>query len=127
MGREERAMSGELAWFPMTAAQATAVQQSCAEAMGLLLVEQLELGEGKAFELVLIPTGEFLMGGQDDDSGGAPRQVRFQRPFYLSRYPVTQAQWTAVMDTNPAHFRDCPDCPIENVAWEAIVAFCAQA
>ncbi|MCQ2235192.1 MAG: formylglycine-generating enzyme family protein [Paludibacteraceae bacterium] len=37
--------------------------------------------------------------------------------FYISKYPVTQAQWFAVMGTNPSKFPNNNN-PVENVSWE---------
>lgn len=37
--------------------------------------------------------------------------------FFLSKYEVTQAQWTALMGDNPSHFKDCYLCPVENISW----------
>lgn len=43
-------------------------------------------------------------------------------PFYAGKYPVTQAQWEAVMGSNPSHFKDCgADCPVENISWDDII------
>ena len=44
--------------------------------------------------------------------------------FYLSKYEVTQKEYLAVMGTNPSHFQECPDCPVESVCWYDAVAFC---
>jgi formylglycine-generating enzyme required for sulfatase activity len=43
-------------------------------------------------------------------------------PFYLGRFEVTQAQWHAVMGSNPAHFKG-PDRPVERVSWQEAKAF----
>lgn len=37
--------------------------------------------------------------------------------FYISKYPVTQAQWFAVMGNNPSKFQNNNN-PVENVSWE---------
>jgi len=38
--------------------------------------------------------------------------------FYIGRYPVTQAQWQAVMGNNPAVHKECGgNCPVEGVSW----------
>lgn len=62
----------------------------------------LELGDGVRLELIEIPAGEFWMGspltehGSADDEGPRKR-VRFTRPFFMARTPVTWAQFLAVM------------------------------
>lgn len=45
------------------------------------------------------------------------------RSFALSKYEVTQEQWEAVMGENPSRFKNCPQCPVEQVSWDDIQAF----
>src|SRR5262249_38027127 len=75
-------------------------------------------------ELILIPAGEFRMGAEDGDADEKPAHlVRISRPFYLGKYPVTQAQWEAVMGTNPSHFTGDPSLPVEDVSWNDVQEF----
>ncbi|NUM79612.1 SUMF1/EgtB/PvdO family nonheme iron enzyme [bacterium] len=70
-----------------------------------------------------IKPGEFLMGLQNDSSA-PPHSVRITKPFFISRYEVTQKQWRTIMDTNPSQFKDCgDDCPVENVNWFEVKKF----
>jgi formylglycine-generating enzyme required for sulfatase activity len=70
-------------------------------------------------ELILISPGEFLMGSEDGGSWEKPvRRVHISQPFYLGKYPVTQAQWQAVMGNNPSHFTGDLNRPVEQVSWE---------
>jgi formylglycine-generating enzyme required for sulfatase activity len=74
-------------------------------------------------EFVLIPAGTFLMGAAQGAADERPvHQVTINRPFYLGRYPVTQTQWTTVMQTNPSGFLG-EQQPVENVSWEEIQQF----
>ena len=90
-----------------------------------------DLGAGVFLEMVAIPGGTFLMGspetepGRDDDEG--PQHEVTVAPFLMGRYPVTQAQWQAVMGAgkNPSHFKG-PQRPVERVTWNEAVAFCEQ-
>ena len=80
------------------------------------------MGGGVKMELVLIPTGEFMMGSPDSDkyadTDEKPQQrVRITKPFYLGKYLVTQEQWEAVMGNNPSHFKG-PKNPVECVIWD---------
>ena len=43
--------------------------------------------------------------------------------FEISKYEVTQAQWKAVMGENPSYFKNCDQCPVENVSWNDIQIF----
>jgi formylglycine-generating enzyme required for sulfatase activity len=82
----------------------------------------MDLGRGVKLEMVLIPAGEFLMGSPDSDkdanAGEKPQhRVRIIKPFYLSKYLVTQEQWKAVMGGNPSEFTG-PKNPVETVSWD---------
>ena len=37
--------------------------------------------------------------------------------FCISQYQVTQKTWQEIMGSNPSHFKDCDDCPVEQVSW----------
>ncbi|MEI6206576.1 MAG: SUMF1/EgtB/PvdO family nonheme iron enzyme [Desulfuromonadales bacterium] len=63
-------------------------------------------------DLCAIPAGTFMMG---DSSHSPVHQVTISRDFYLGKYPVTQAQWEAVMGRNPSKFKGA-DRPVEQVS-----------
>jgi formylglycine-generating enzyme required for sulfatase activity len=95
-----------------------------------------------AFDLVLIPTGEFVLG----DAGGRPNErpatrVRIERPFYLGRTEVTNAQYAAVArDAHDSGFvswmsidwrgeghpLNRPDQPAVRVSWHEAMQFCQE-
>jgi uncharacterized protein (TIGR02996 family) len=89
-------------------------------------------------QLALIPSGTFLMGspegvGQADEH--PQHEVQISQPFYLGVFPVTQAQWRAVMGNNPSWFCATGDgknsvkglntdhFPVEQVSWEDVQTF----
>ncbi len=80
--------------------------------------------------LRLVPEGEFLMGsaGPADEVGPERPQhrVRIARPFYLGEFPVTQAQFEALLGRNPSRFRGDSDRPVERVSWFAAREFCLR-
>jgi len=44
--------------------------------------------------------------------------------YEMGKYEVTQAEWKAVMGSNPSHFVNCGDtCPVEQVSWNDIQDF----
>lgn len=79
------------------------------------------------FNMVAIPAGTFTMGctseQQDCSNDEMPVHQVTLSSFYLSETEVTQAQWLAVMGTNPSRFKDCDDCPVERVSWNDIQVF----
>ena len=76
--------------------------------------------------LVRISGGTFLMGSPNTEprrfSNENQRQVTVS-PFFMGRYEVTQAEFQAIMGTNPSHFRG-PDLPVENVSWFDAIEYC---
>ncbi len=51
-------------------------------------------------------------------------EVTLTRGFYMGRTEVTQAQWEAIMGSNPSHNAFCGDpCPVEKVTLNDIVTF----
>ena len=74
-----------------------------------------------AANMVAVEGGEFLMGAGPDDAEAAnderPQHYVKVDGFQISRYEVTQAQWAAVMGSNPSRFSGCDDCPVERVSW----------
>jgi len=75
-------------------------------------------------ELVAVPEGSFRMGNIWEDGGLDEKPVHLVRvaAFHLARFPVTQAQWQAVMGTNPAASSGAvfvgADKPVVNVSWD---------
>jgi formylglycine-generating enzyme required for sulfatase activity len=79
-------------------------------------------------EMVKVKSGSFVMGWVKERDGAGyfgenahPVQIA---AFELGKYPVTQAQWRAVMGDNPSHFQDGGDtCPVERVSWDMAQQF----
>ena len=88
-----------------------------------------DLGNGITLDLVKIPGGRFQMGapaaGRSDDGG--PQHSVTVPEFWLGKYAVTQAQYQAVMGTNPSKFSaNGANRPVEQVSWQEAVAFCEK-
>ena len=43
--------------------------------------------------------------------------------FEIGKFEVTQAEWDAVMGTDPSHFKGCAACPVENIDGDTVRAF----
>jgi formylglycine-generating enzyme required for sulfatase activity len=76
-------------------------------------------------EFILIPPGDFIMGTNSSMSEHEKpaHQIKISEPFYLGKYPVTQAQWQAVMGVNPSQFQGNPHHPVEQVSWNDVQSF----
>ncbi len=81
--------------------------------------------------MVRIQGGDFTM-GQPDPNIGCDRCTKDEQPshtvtlssYNIGKYEVTQAQWQAVMGSNPSHFKDCGSrCPVEKVSWNDVQEF----
>ncbi|MFM8298789.1 MAG: formylglycine-generating enzyme family protein [Microcystis aeruginosa] len=95
-------------------------------------------------DMAAIPGGTFTMGStaneKDSYDDERPQHQVTVPPFFLGKYPITQAQWKAIasrtdlkvekdLDLNPAHFKDRPDSdrrPVEQVNWYEAIEFCAR-
>ncbi|TRU06187.1 MAG: formylglycine-generating enzyme family protein, partial [Microcystis sp. Msp_OC_L_20101000_S702] len=84
-----------------------------------------KISNGVTLEMVSLPAGQFLMGSADSDYEKPPHQVKVNS-FAIGKYPVTQAQYEAVMGTNPSEFQNNPQNPVERVSWNNAQAFCQK-
>ena len=90
----------------------------------------IDLGQEVTMDLIGIPGGKYLMGSPDSEPERAhdegPQHPVSIRPFLLGKYPVTQAQWRAIMKNNPARFTEDEDNPVERVSWFDCIDFCQR-
>jgi formylglycine-generating enzyme required for sulfatase activity len=90
---------------------------------------ELTLPGGVKMAFRWCPPGSFTMGsppseaGQDTDENQV--QVRLSRGFGMAETEVTQAQWRAVMGTDPSSFKG-DNLPVEQVSWDDAVEFCRK-
>jgi formylglycine-generating enzyme len=77
--------------------------------------------------LVFIKGGTFTMGctnEQKDCSGDeTPIHSVTLSDFYLGQHEVTQKLWQDIMGTNPSGFKNCDQCPVEEVSWDEVQDF----
>ncbi len=79
-------------------------------------------------EFVYIEPGTFTMGSPSDEAGREDdeilHEVTLTQGFYMQTTEVSQGEWNAVMDYNPAYFENCGgDCPVERVTWNDALDF----
>jgi len=101
-------------------------------------------------EFVRVPAGDFMMGSgetvaevlakqgwEDRGPDSLPpfrkwftdehpqHQVSITKSFFLGAHEVTQAEYEAVMGTNPSYFKG-PNRPVEMVSWNEAQEFCRR-
>ena len=81
---------------------------------------------GAGGTLIRINAGTFTMGSPDGEpersTDEVPHKVTLTRPFYLGETPVTQAEWVAIMGSNPSHFKG-DTLPVESVIFDEAIDF----
>ncbi|NQZ64006.1 formylglycine-generating enzyme family protein [Crocosphaera sp.] len=90
-------------------------------------------------EMVAIPSGTFVMGSPESESeydDERPQHYVTVPPFFIGKYPVTQAQWKVIasqtelkvnidLDEDPSNFKGDKH-PVEQVSWYEAVEFCQR-
>ncbi|MBD2145291.1 bifunctional serine/threonine-protein kinase/formylglycine-generating enzyme family protein [Sphaerospermopsis sp. FACHB-1194] len=104
-----------------------------------------DLGNGVMLEMVEIPAGTFIMGSPENEAGRydheSPQHQVSVPSFFMGKYPLTQAQYQAIMGKNPSDFKGSNGStlvrlrspttltkhrPVETVSWNDAVTFCQK-
>ncbi len=105
-----------------------------------------DLGNNVELAMVKIPAGKFIMGAPENElarrSYEGPQHEVTVPEFFMGRYPITQGQWKAVVETtekierdlkpDPSYFKDDYEKynrwtrPVEQVSWLDAKEFCAR-
>ncbi len=98
-------------------------------------------GNGVPSGMIWIPPGTFTMGSPDteldrDSTEGPQTVVTITKGFWMSKYETTQAEYLAVIGSNPSFFTTkdwngnqiSPDLnrPVEQVRWYDATNYCAK-
>jgi len=87
----------------------------------------IELAPGVTLDMLYIPDGTFVMGSPNEEcqrySDESPQHQVTVPEFLMGKYPITQAQYQAVMGSNPSRFKG-DNRPVERVNWHESMAFC---
>ncbi|MEH2337074.1 SUMF1/EgtB/PvdO family nonheme iron enzyme [Nostoc sp.] len=87
------------------------------------------LGNGVTLEMVQIPGGTFMMGSPEGEAerykDESPQHQVKVSGFFMGKYEITQAQYQAIMGSNPSSFKG-EKRPVETVSWDDAVEFCKK-
>jgi formylglycine-generating enzyme required for sulfatase activity len=96
------------------------------------------LTDSVGLEMVAIPGGIFTMGSPENEGSDyeRPQHQVTVSPFFMGKYPITQAQWRAIasrsdlkveidLDPDPSSFKG-NNRPVETVNWYEAVEFCQR-
>ena len=97
----------------------------------------LDLAGGAAMKLRLIPAGKFTIGTPPDQVKSRERrnekyqkEITLFRSFYMGLTEITQAQWKAVMGTEPwagmPHAGPSAECAANYISWAEATVFCEK-
>jgi formylglycine-generating enzyme required for sulfatase activity len=97
-----------------------------------------QLSETVSLDMILIPSGTFLMGSPEDEidrsPDESPQHAVTVPSFCMGKYPITQAQWRVVanlpplkqeLNPEPSKFNG-DDRPVEQVSWFDAQEFCSR-
>ena len=85
-----------------------------------------DLGDGINLDMVYIPGGSFMMGTEDEEierlvkkfnsdwfRRESPQHQVTLKPFYMSKYPITQGQWKAVCEADLSEIAQRTDLKVK--------------
>jgi len=90
-------------------------------------VQEFDLIEGVKINMIWVEPGQFVMGSPEDEVGRNPereqqRNVRIKQGYWLAETELTQAQWVAVMGSNPSR-NIGENLPVDQVSYYDIQEF----
>ena len=95
-----------------------------------------DLDNGVTLDMIAIPGGSFMMGSSIGEgySSEKPQHQVTVKPFFMGKYPVTQAQWKVIaslpkvnrdLKPKPSKFKG-NNRPVERISWYDAVEFCKR-
>jgi len=93
------------------------------------LTLQIAIAQQVENTMIRVQGGTFLMGSPENEPGRhmtdeSPQHQVTVSPFFISRYPITQAEYLAVMGVNPSQHRNMMNHPVDFVSWNQAIEYC---
>ena len=85
----------------------------------------IETVKGLNMKMIFVEGGTFAMGSTSGDSDEKPVHNVTLDSYYIGETEITQAQWRAVMGTNPSSYTG-DNRPVERVSWNEAQEFCKK-
>ena len=89
----------------------------------------IPLSDTVSLDMIWIEPGTFTMGSPSDELGRqdneTQHEVTLTKGYWLGKFEVTQAQYEAVMGTNPSYWEGA-NLPVEKVSWDDAMEFCEK-
>lgn len=120
--------------FTVVTINAQGKEIDCYQGQASCLTE--ELSNGVILEMLYIPEGEFWMGSPESEGkrylNERPQHLVTIKPFFISKYPITQAQWKQVASLPEVRQKlklrplrsGGNNHPVTQVSWLDAVEFC---
>ena len=132
---QRKPFAGKVPGWPFDAAEAKRRQQ----AVGLPTELKIELSDKITLEMVLVPSGEFVMGAWDGYPDEYPQcRVKIEKPFYMGKIEVTNEQYALFDPYHDSGYisvfnkdqntrgipANTPRQPVIRVSWKEALEFC---
>ena len=85
----------------------------------------IETDEDINLKMIFVRGGTFAVGSTSGESDEKPVHNVTLDSYYIGETEITQAQWRAVMGSNPSYFTG-DNRPVECVSWDDAQAFCEK-
>ena len=106
----------------ITDVTATLSEQKVAKATGSAYTETVK---DLNLKMILVEGGIFAMGSDDGSDNEKPVHSVILDSYYIGETEITQAQWRAIMGSNPSYYTG-DNRPVEKVSWEDAQEFCKK-
>ena len=85
----------------------------------------IETAKGLNLKMIYVEGGTFAMGSNSGESDEKPVHNVTLDSYYIGETEITQAQWRAVMGSNPSNYKG-DNRPVECVSWHDAQEFCKK-
>jgi len=106
---------------PFSEKTAKEIQLNLAKTLNIVVEKKINLSTNVKLEMVLIPSGKFMMGSPISESfrkaDETQHEIGSTKPFYIGKYEVTQEQWGTVLGRDLPKGVN-PKAPISKISWD---------